>query len=132
MYWCLTRRDNPDCFPTRSGSLVPGSSVPRLQAGHHNRDLLPKSALPKSKVRQPANWYDDAVPPDLSMDHTLSDRDDSFLDRVSQLKLQILAEPATKNLSQRDDPNGFAHIGMWLGSERMHTDMTLAVGEGGF
>jgi hypothetical protein len=54
----------------------------------------------------------------------------SFLEWQHQVRLQILPEPAGKDLSRRDDANGFAYIGIWLMSEKMFTDMTLAVEQG--
>ena len=49
---------------------------------------------------------------------------------VAQLKLQIVAEPARKAYSSRNNDDGFTHIGMWWEPGSMVTDMTLVVEEG--
>jgi hypothetical protein len=146
MHWCIIRVDNMDCFPSRIGSSVPGFKIPRLEEEAEPNLKVPK-IIPFTTPEPSSHWYPweleefnalGPMPSSHRYDPIQIQREEarspsgkiSLLDQQSQLRLQILPEPASKDLSHRGDANGFAYIGMWLKSGKMLTDMTLAVEQG--
>lgn len=109
---------------------MPGRRIPPLEGRFAEFDSPATNAPDDMKIDDgfPTLIHDEPIR--LQWTDPTSSSKLSWGDRRSQLKLQILAEPAIKDLSWREDTNGFAHIGLWLGAGKMRTDMTLAVEEG--